>query len=242
MVLFFSMVLFLGCTMTSATGKNIDVLDGIGREEAKIIAKKELLRLNLDGGIKRNPSKIYASSEVKYSNKKIDSDIYLYDVFENNGNSKFRNSWFVMFKPKFISINTGFLAIIDKENGEVMYTQSGDFIEGMAVPLFKKKVKNHEKYMKAVIRYHKENKQWPTKIDEIKSSMDIPNEDINNLTITVKNEQKITLFFKDVFWSYVIKFIDNDYNVKFSAPQIKPNDLQDSIKKMLDRINGVCAK
>ena len=133
-LLFCSIFLLLGCATTSGMERAVDISDGVSRKEAKIIAKKELLRLSLDDEIKKNPSRIYEAPEVKYSNKKLDSDMHLYDVFESNGNSKFRDAWYVLFKPKFISISTGFLAVVNKKNGEIMFPQSGNFVEGMVVP------------------------------------------------------------------------------------------------------------
>ena len=235
-ILFYcSMFLILGCSMTSAMN-NINTSDGVNRKEAKIIAKNELLRLNLDDEIKKNPLSIYESSEVKYSNKKIDSDIHLYDVFDSNGNPKFEDAWYVLFKPKFISISTGFLTVVDKKNGEIVYSQSGDFVEGMVVPLLEKKINDHEKYMKAAIAFHKENKQWPATIDELRDYLDNPNEDINNLSITIKNEEEMSLFHKNTLWTYVLKFSNGDYSVKFDTPQTKPENFRDSIGNMLDSI------
>ena len=64
--------------------------------------------------------------------------------------------------------------------------------------------------------------------NEIKDFIDNPNEDINNLTITFKNEQEVRLFHKNALWSYDVKIIDNDYVVVFNAPQIKSDEFRDS--------------
>ncbi len=235
---FLGILSVVGCS-TIFIGQSGESSSIISRQQAMQIAAHELLRMKLERGIKEHPSRVYDSSEIAYSNKQMDSHMLVYNVFDNKGTAKFENVWFVMFKPKTFSLSTGLLVVVDKESGKIKYTESGNIGNGLTLSL-EEKIKNHQKYITAIIDYHKANKHWPAEIHEIEPYLDNLNQELDNFIVNIKNQQEIALLDKNMFLAHIIKFKNNQYQVSLVSTGISSFDSihgRNTIKEMFDNIS-----
>jgi hypothetical protein len=232
--IFFSyLIFFLGCSTAVRSNSEVSFMD---RKEAKKIAIEELLRLKMGDQVNKNRSVIYDSSVVSWSNTKIDSDIYMHNIFDDTGQSRFKDAWIILFKPRLMSFSTGFLVVVDKKSGAIKHTHSGNIGEGLA-EIFKDKIERDAKYIEEIIKYHKQKQHWPFAISGVMEHVkDVKVNDPDNFIITVKNDQEMLLSNKEIIWSYLITVQDNKYDVRLTIPPEGHTQVPYLLNNILDGI------
>lgn len=122
-------VIFIsGCATISSIERNyrnIDLSNGINSEEAKIIAKNQIIQTNFKDDYRIIAPKVYDTSE--FDNEAIIEESFIVDIMSDstlysNGKFRYSDSWHVVFRPKFLNfLSTYYLFVIDKNSGQVQY-------------------------------------------------------------------------------------------------------------------------
>ncbi len=112
LLFFVTLMIFLGCARVNSINAHyarVKVEDGITRNEAKLIAKKNLI-------------------ETRYK--------YIYQIIwprilENNHTKRHEDLWFVDFLAKEFQLISNYLVILEKDSGKIIYADSyrgGDLV------------------------------------------------------------------------------------------------------------------
>jgi hypothetical protein len=115
--LFFCFFLLAGCT---TTGQQKTYAISLG--EANNIAFEEFMKFDRFASFNKRP-KIYDDSKVDRKNKKLYDLLYGFDVFGEDGKSKFKESRFFLYQDGGIIFRTGnkVLIVVDKNDGQIKY-------------------------------------------------------------------------------------------------------------------------
>ena len=235
-------LIFLGCSVSEIIDKKSNASNIISRNDAKKIAVEELSKLKLEQEIRKKNPIIYDANEINYANTKIDTFLYIADVFSGEGKSKYDNSWFVIFKPRATSFNSGFLVVINKIDGSIEYSYLGNIVTDLFSLIIKKDLNSYEVYVKAVIEYHKENHIWPNNKNEFKVYVKEVSEgprqeslkqDWAELMLSSVNEREIILSSKKALWFYKIVFENNNYKIFLFNKNMDSGEMSESLQNII---------
>ncbi|MCA9407116.1 MAG: hypothetical protein H6755_06415 [Candidatus Omnitrophica bacterium] len=164
--------LLSGCTTLGYVERrynNISFSDGIDKNEAKIIAQRECLQNNISDSYKIRSAKVYGSEEVLG----LDSDkaeFVTHDKIyeEYRRKLKYENSWFVSFRPGFLSFFSNYyLVVLDKKDGEIQYIHDSNSIIAIGQVMFAH-IKLKLVSSMLIGKYYRDKNELPENIEQLR--------------------------------------------------------------------------
>lgn len=207
----------LGCaTMSSIRNsyKKINFSDGIDINEAKIIAKNEIIKTDA-----KNEYKIIGpeACDIGDLNAKAVTNKLFKEILIRNEDigREYPNSWIVVFHPKLLSFfSISYLVVIDKNTGEVKLSKEdsaiGDILEPMLKPLI-----DSISVSNVFIVYYSANKKWPSDKQELDRFIVIETEGKNDNFPLFSRFSDSIKFYEDANGSLVVKAKDSDTGMSF---------------------------
>ncbi len=163
-LLAFCISVFLsGCATVSSISrnyKNIDLSDGISRQEAKVIAQKQIIQTDFKKDYRIiNPSIYHAEEFTDDLKERFLRDKAIYD----SGQLRYPNSWHIIFHPKWLSLfSLYYLVVVDKDSGEVQYEHAENAIVALGEILFSEFLNNSLQPAFLAVGYYSEKGYWPS--------------------------------------------------------------------------------
>jgi hypothetical protein len=145
-------------------------MDGIDAKEARIIAMRTYLKGNEYRNYRVGSAKVYNDNEIQRLNSGRTTFIRNEDLYtDNNKELKFPGSWYVLFRPKFLSLfSRYYLIIVDKNDGSVLLEHDsnvfGDLVEGVVKVFFLPRLVG----AMAISIYYKDKKEVPESVEILK--------------------------------------------------------------------------
>lgn len=169
--------LLCGCTTISGLERRysrVSFEDGIDAQEARVIAQKEYLKLDSYRDYKVGSATIYDSDNVLTLNRDKNpfvDDEHIYTEYKKK--LKFDDSWFITFRPKFLSFfSVYYLIVVDKKSGEVQYTRDSNALADVVQFLFTNMFKPKVTSALAISMYYRDTKEMPDNSEQLKKYLD----------------------------------------------------------------------
>ena len=211
----------------------MNVYADISKKEACRIALSEMLKEDLSDKVSKHRPYIYDSDKIQRGDKNVNSFLHIADIYELNGKPRFKTSWVVMFRPKMISLSMGFVVVVNKSDGKILYSYHDTVAKSIVDGAFKEEVYIHKAYIQAAIEFHKKNGVWPKNVDDIKQNLQSV-----KLRLEQQRADVLVLSFSDFPWAYSVVFVDNEYKVNLVGnDNFKSESVEEFIRTMINNIS-----
>lgn len=158
-----------GCTTLGSLQRNYDRIifqDGIDKREARTIAIMVYLKGNEYKNYRIGSAKVYSDSEIlRLDPHRFSRDLYT----EDNKQMRFQDSWYVLLRPKFLSLFSNYYLIaVDKKDGVVLYERDSNVLAELFESVFRLYIEPRLACAMAVGFFYKDKKEVPENVEVLK--------------------------------------------------------------------------